>query len=117
MSKLAATSHPVKKLFIVLLILFVITIQGCYQYRVINTNDDPVTEYEQRVVWSYAWGLVNKPQNLHVPNCTDSTALNEVVYSKNFGQSLLTVVTLGIVSPVKIKWRCHKPCPREIPGL
>jgi hypothetical protein len=108
-----------KKIFLVLSILFfIITIQSCYHYRVINTRNDPGTEYRDTVLRSYFWGLVNKPQNFHVPNCTDScAALDEVVFSKNFGQSILTVITVGIVSPVKVEWKCHKPCQRVNDGL
>jgi hypothetical protein len=69
------------------------------------------------VIRSFFWGLVNKPQDFHVPNCPDNTALDEVVFSKNFGQSLLTVITLGIVAPVRVKWKCHKPCLRVNDGL
>ncbi len=98
-----------KKLFIVLLVLSIVS---CYHYRVINTNNDPSTEYQKKIMWSYAWGLVNKPQNFHVPNCNNSNAMDEVMFSKNFGQSLITVFTLGIASPVEIKWKCHKPCQR-----
>ena len=107
-----------KKFFFILLILSVVLIQSCYHYRVINTKNDPGTEYRDTVMRSYLWGLVNKPQNFHVPNCTDTcAALDEVVFSKNFGQTFVTVITLGIVSPVKIEWKCHKPCQREIGGL
>lgn len=86
-----------------------VSIQSCYHYRVLNTNNDPSTEYQQTVMWSYAWGLVNKPKDFHVPNCTNNNALDEVRFSKNFGQTVLTLVTLGIVSPVEVKWKCHKP--------
>jgi len=113
----AVSTRRGKKLFLVLFICLVVTLQGCYQYRVINTNNDPGTEYRDTVMRAYFWGLVNNPQNFHVPNCTDSSALDEVVFSKNFGQSFLTVITLGIVSPVKVKWRCHKPCQPVIDGL
>ena len=97
----------VKKLFIVFLVLSVV---GCYQYRVINTNNDPSTEYQKKIMWSYAWGLVNKPKDFHVPNCNNSNAIDELQFSKNFGQSLITIFSLGIASPVEVKWKCHKPC-------
>ena len=115
----AVLSEQGKKIFLVLSVVFiVIIVQSCYHYRIINTHNDPGTEYRDTVMRSYFWGLVNKPQNLHVPNCTDTcAALDEVVYSKNFGQSMLTVVTLGIVSPVKLQWKCHKPCQRVSDGL
>ena len=99
----------VLRLLIVLLVLAAINSSS---YRVLNTKSDPSTEYQTRILWSYVWGLINKPNEFHVPNCTDSNAIDEVVFSKNFGQSLLTFVTLGIVSPVNVKWKCHKPCQR-----
>jgi hypothetical protein len=107
-----------KRILLALCILFLVTTESCYHYRVINTRNDPGTEYKDTVMRSYLWGLVNKPQNFHVPNCTDTcAALDEVVFSKKFGQTLITVVTLGIVSPVEVKWKCHKPCQRVNEGL
>lgn len=107
-----------KNILLVICILIFVTTESCYHYRVINTHNDPGTEYRDTVMRSYLWGLVNKPQNFHVPNCADTcAALDEVVFSKKFGQSLITVITLGIVSPVEVKWKCHKPCQRIIEGL
>lgn len=95
-----------------LFVLLMLSSQSCYQYRVLNTNNDPSTEYQTKVLHSYAWGLVNKPKDFHVPNCSTSNALDELTFSKSFGQSLITCITFGIVSPVQVKWKCHKPCPR-----
>ena len=118
MKPTAALTRWAKISILVLSILFIVSLSGCYHYRVINTFNEPGTEYRDTVLRSYLWGLVNKPQNFHVPNCTDTcAALDEIVFSKNFGQSFLTVITLGIVSPVKVQWKCHKPCQRIIDGL
>jgi len=115
----AVFSRQAKNIFLVLSILIAIIImQSCYHYRVINTHNEPATEYRDTVMRAYFWGLVNKPQNFHVPNCVDTcAALDEVVFSKNFGQTFLTVITVGIVAPVKVQWKCHKPCQRVIGGL
>jgi len=83
---------------------------------VLNTKSDPTTEYEKKVMWSYCWGLINNPQNLVVPNCTENNALDEVQFNTKFTYSLLTIVTLGIVSPVEVKWKCHKP-PQRVGGM
>ena len=99
-----------KPVRIFLLALLIVSTQNCYHYRVLNTNNDPSTEYEKRVLWSYCWGLINKPKDLHVKNCNNSNAIDEVQFSKNFGHTLLTLVTLGVVAPVEVKWKCHKPC-------
>ena len=97
---------------LLILVTVIVSTQGCYQYRVLNTNNDPGTEYQQTVMWSYAWGLVNKPKDFHIPNCSTGNAIDEVVYKKKFGHTILTLITLGIVSPIEVKWRCHKPCQR-----
>ena len=85
---------------------------GCYQYRVLNTTNDPATEYQKKVLWSSFWGLVNKPKNFVVPNCAATSALDEVQFQTNFGYSLITVASLGILEPVQVRWKCHKPCQR-----
>src|SRR5215204_4396487 len=95
-----------------LIAVVLVSTQSCYQYRVLNTNNDPSTEYQKTVMWSYAWGLVNKPKDFHIPNCSTSNAIDEVLYKKKFSHTVLTLFTLGIVSPVEVKWRCHKPCQR-----
>ncbi|HWJ26897.1 MAG TPA: hypothetical protein VNS32_10170 [Flavisolibacter sp.] len=92
-----------------LLVLHLITTEGCYHYRIQTTNPDPATSYQKKVVWSYCWGLINKPQNFVVPNCNNNNALDEVLVTTNFGYSILTIVTLGIVCPLEMKWKCHKP--------
>lgn len=105
--------HQSRNLF---LIVTMLSVQSCYQYRVLNTNNDPATEYRKTMMWSYAWGLVNKPKDFHIPNCNNNNAIDEVLFKKKFSHSVLTLFTLGIVSPVEIRWRCHKPCQR-IGGL
>lgn len=100
----------------VVIILILFSSQSCYQYRVLNTKNDPSTEYQQKVVWSYFWGLLNKPRNFVVPNCDDNNALDEVQFRTNFGYSLIMVASLGIAAPVRVKWKCHKPCLRTGTG-
>jgi hypothetical protein len=88
------------------------SLQSCYHYRVLTTKSDPGTEYESKMLWSYAWGLVNNPKDFTVPNCPESTGLDEVRVTQNAGSMLLTLITIGIVAPVKVEWKCHKPAPR-----
>jgi len=103
-------TRSVSRVFIVLALSLVL--QSCYHYRVLSTVNDPATDYQHKVMWSYCWGLVNKPQYYVVPNCDKSSGLDEVRYTTTLGNTLLTVVTLGIVCPVKVEWKCHKPCQR-----
>jgi len=95
-----------------LLVMLLFGSTGCYQYRVLNTTNDPATEYQKKVLWSSFWGLVNKPKNFVVPNCATTSALDEVQFQTNFGYSLITVASLGILAPVQVRWKCHKPCQR-----
>jgi len=85
---------------------------GCYHYRAAPPDLVPSTEPESRTVWSYAWGLVQ--QNVQPPSC-QGVGLSEVTVSTNFGFTLLTVLTLGFVSPATVEWRCAKdvPCPGD----
>jgi len=96
---------------LLLILSIVIVTQSCYHYRVLSTVSDPATEYQHKVMWSYCWGLINKPQFYVVPNC-DNSGLDEVRYTTTFGNAFLTIVTLGIVCPVSVEWKCHKPCQR-----
>ena len=111
--KRPTTTRIVKPL---LLFLIITSLQSCYHYRVLTTQSDPATEYQQKVLWSYCWGLINKPKDFIVPNCDNKNALDEVLVTTTLGGSILTIVTLGIVSPVKVQWRCHKP-PQRVGDL
>src|SRR5262249_42254673 len=69
------------------------------------------TAYRQKTVHSLFWGLVQ--QNVEPPttnNCV-SHGMQEVRVTTNLGYALLTVVTLGIWSPLEIEWRCAKQPP------
>lgn len=98
---------------ILLSALFMFSLQSCYHYHVATSNFDPSTNYEKKTVCSLFWGLGQR--NVVAQNC-DSLKLksiDEVKVSTNLGYALITVVTLGIVCPMTIEWKCPKPCPRE----
>ena len=85
---------------------------GCYTHR-LATHAQAGTEASESIVSNvYFWGLLKKPTEIHTPIC-DELEVNgvaEVTYSSNFGYALITVLTLGIWSPVKVEWKCSKPC-------
>ena len=92
--------------------------QGCYHYRVSTTNSDPSTSYVKVTAHSFFWGLAQKRQkniDIVAANCDSLrvNSLDEVRVSNNFGYALVTVVTLGIWSPMQFQWKCAKPCARE----
>lgn len=97
---------------IVLLASCVTIFNSCYTYRV-STHAQAGTEMiTHRTVHSFFWGMLNNPEEIHTPIC-DSLQVNGmavVEVKSNLGYSLITVLTLGIWSPVRIGWKCSKPC-------
>ncbi len=86
---------------------------SCYTYRV-ATQAQAGTEVTSTVTaHSYLWGLIQKPANfIRTPIC-DSLGVNgmsEVTMKTNFGYAFITVATLGIWCPMKVQWKCSKPC-------
>jgi hypothetical protein len=99
------------KQMLLLLPCLVIMLSGCYSYR-IGTHAQAGSETTRKTVNSYFWGLVQSPKEITTPNC-DSLGVNgmaEVRTQTNLGYAVITVVTLGIWSPMKIEWKCSKPC-------
>jgi hypothetical protein len=47
--------------------------------------------------------LVKKTKN--PANCNSGT-MRQVIVPKNYGNALLTVLTLGIWAPIEVEWQC-----------
>ena len=88
-----------------------LSLNSCYTYRV-ATLAQPGAELSSRTANSFFWGLVQSPKEIATPICDSLNAngMSIVQVKSNFGYSLITVVTLGIWSPMKIQWKCSKPC-------
>jgi|GraSoiStandDraft_12_1057312.scaffolds.fasta_scaffold1080552_1 Bor protein len=93
-----------------LLTAAIVVAAGCYHTRVF-TNGQPATEYTQKTAHSLFWGLVQQDVKPPITNNCVSNAMQEVRVTTNFGYAFLTVVTLGIWSPMEIEWRCAKQPP------
>jgi len=104
-----------KKMAIVWLVTCTLFFSSCYSYRV-ATQALPGTETSKTVTaHSFFWGLIKKPTLIHTPVC-DSLEVNgiaEVTVKTNFGYAFITVATLGIWSPMKLEWKCSKPCKKS----
>jgi len=93
------------------LILSLVLCSGCWYHRVdVPSPVTKATEYEGAVYWSFFWGAVQKEDP--VKNC-QGQGLAEVKVSSNLGFALLKVVTLGMVAPEHVAWRCAKAQPPE----
>src|SRR4051812_24162394 len=84
-------------------------IQSCSKYTVTTTENNPADVYfKKKVMTSYFWGKVSKPQRL-VDSCGNA-GLDEIKISSNIGYSLINIITLGCIHKVKVEWKCHKAC-------
>ncbi|MBA3895143.1 MAG: hypothetical protein H0X69_15905 [Gemmatimonadales bacterium] len=98
---------------------------GCYRYHLLAPEPDPVVTACRRTVHALAWGLITHDTRAShcegaVPDsvasaCQQSNAIDQVMVTSNFGYTLLTIVTLGFWSPVRLEWHCAKPV--EEPGV
>ncbi|MBC7889571.1 MAG: hypothetical protein H7Z13_16980 [Ferruginibacter sp.] len=101
-----------KKIVPLCLVSVTLVFSNCYTYRV-ATHAQPGTEASKAITaHSFFWGLAKKPKEIHTPVCDSLGVLGmaEVTMKTNFGYALITVATLGIWSPVKVQWKCSKPC-------
>jgi len=81
---------------------------GCYHYYVKADRVSPATEWRSDTQVAYVWGLV-QPNDIVPPNCPRHAPLAEVSANTNLGYVLLGVVTLGLVLPHELAWRCATP--------
>ena len=85
---------------------------SCYSYR-ISTNAQAGTEATTTTANVYFWGLIQNPKSgITTPNCDSLNAngMAEVQIKTNLGYAFITVATLGIWCPMKVVWKCGKPC-------
>jgi hypothetical protein len=71
----------------------------------------PSTEWESKTLKSFAWGLWR--EDLPVTNCRlangQRLGIEELRIERSLAQTLLTVLTLGLVAPIQVSWRCCRP--------
>jgi hypothetical protein len=71
----------------------------------------PGTEWRSATLNSYAWGLWR--QDLPISNCRlangQRLGIEEIRIGRSLGQTLVTFLTLGIVAPTQVSWRCCRP--------
>lgn len=96
--------------------LAALLLTGCWYHRIeVSSPVTAATEYQSATYWSFLWGVWQRePQ----PDNCNGQALKEVRVSSNLGFALITVVTVGLVAPERIAWKCAKATPVEggIPG-
>ncbi len=106
---------PLRNTVIVLIIAIAFNCSSCYSVRIATAAQAGTDAPKPKTVHSLLWGLAQSPKEIHLPNC-DSLQLNgmaEVQIKTNIGYALITVLTLGIWSPMKYTWKCSKPCKKS----
>lgn len=96
-----------------------LALPGCFQYRqhafeVTPAGDCPdLSRGCAKTVWGLVWGAfyAGEPS---AARCGD-VGLQEVTVRDNVGFLLLTVVSVGLVSPRRVEWKCAAPAPQ--PGV
>lgn len=96
---------PLRPLGDLAILGLLILLSGCYHVRVTAPDPNPATEYEQRTTHGLFWGLVQR--DTRAINC-QSNALDEVEVTTNLGYLVLSVATLGIWVPMRVRWKCAK---------
>jgi len=92
---------------LVVLLASLAAAQGCANYQVRTPDSDPLEEtYQREQAGALFWGLVLDPQVISA-NCENG--LNDVIVKRSFMNDLVSVLTLGIVMPTEVEYRCRAP--------
>lgn len=94
----------VMKMRFELLLVSAVLLSSCAEHRLIVERPNP--DGEQAIVHSKAY-LLPKGQPRNVADC-QTNLIDEVRVKTNFGQSLITVLSLGFYQPTTIEYFCAK---------
>jgi hypothetical protein len=105
-------ANKIKHTYLLCFLSITFFLVSCASYTVTTSrNDKADVQPKTQVLTSYLWGALNKPKIGVVDTTCGTAGLERVVISTNFGYTLLQIVTLGVVSKVKVQWLCQKQEP------
>ncbi|MBS1616101.1 MAG: hypothetical protein JST06_08300 [Bacteroidetes bacterium] len=97
-----------------LMLVLLLSLSSCYTYKVATHAQPGGDELATTTIHAQSlfWGLINKPQVIQTGPCDalDLPGVAEVKVETSFGNVLLTFATLGIYCPMRIVYKCSKPC-------
>jgi hypothetical protein len=102
------------------LFAFILLFTSCAEFNVhvpVTNNPDtspatPGSNYNGTVTsWSFAWGLVTDG-GVQVPNCTEC-GMQDITFNRDFFQQALSIISLGLASPMNVQWKCMAAPARE----
>lgn len=88
-------------------VLICMALASCYSHRVRVPDERIATEPMEATTYSFWWGFKQSPIEHSAENC-ESNAFAEVTSRTTFLDSIVTLVTLGIVSRTTWEWTCAK---------
>lgn len=86
----------------IILLICCLGLVGCAEHRLIVKRPNPTGAPQMVESKSFGWGAV---QRRTVATC-DTNLIDEVRVHQNFGQALISVLTLGLYMPTKIEYTC-----------
>jgi hypothetical protein len=87
---------------------------SCTQYLIVAPEPRYAGQQHSRTVVSLGGGNASKPNPGAVAKECGSDELAMVRVTRNFGQSLLSLVTLGLYAPATIHYYCSTPPPPPV---
>lgn len=91
---------------------------GCASYLVVAPEPRYAGQPHEEGANSMLWSAVTAPYpGVVAEPCGDGEQLAMVRVNRNFGQGLVTVLTLGLVSPVTVTYHCASPAPPPLGGF
>lgn len=103
-----------------LLLTFCLFLTSCAEFHVqvpMTNNPDtapatPGSNYNGTVTtWSFFWGLITDG-GVQAKNCTEC-GMQDIKIDRDFFQQALSIISLGIASPMNISWKCGAAPARE----
>ncbi len=79
---------------------------GCMQYLVQPPAPSIAGNPHKVSVNSYAGGKVQQPPYVLASKCLEGEQLGRVLVKRNFGQGLISWLTLGLYSPATVVYEC-----------
>ena len=79
-------------------------LSACAYHRLVVPNPDPGSEMKQADSTALGWGAA---QRRTVADCP-TNLIDEVRFRQSFVESLVTVLTLGLVAPAQVQYACRK---------
>lgn len=113
------TAVPRSHCLRIVLLAGLLALASCASYEIRIPDSDPIqlegqdAPYVSKTMHAYFWGNEMDPQVL-AAEC-QGQGINDVFVDRNYAYDLASVLTLGIWSPLDLRFRCKAPPSRQGP--